>query len=196
MNDTPQASERRTKLLFVGTFFSILMLPMLQQAIGIFPEQPVNENRRLAAPPRVADGFAKFTEQAQKWYEDHFGFRSFLIRLKTQIDFSIFGSSDRVHVGKDGWLFYRAVIDRRRFKSHAFDLDSAGRVARNVGRLNAALRQNGIALILTWNLLADRFVPKALLPNSFPKLPDSPDVQPLLSALANELAQHISTCRP
>ena len=48
----------RTKLLFVGTFFSILMLPMLQQAIGIFPEQPVNENRRLAAPPRVADGFA------------------------------------------------------------------------------------------------------------------------------------------
>ena len=46
-----------------------------------------------------------------KWFNDHFGFRDFLIRSKTQIDYSVFGMSTRIHVGSDGWLFYRSVMD-------------------------------------------------------------------------------------
>ena len=39
------------------------------------------------------------------------GFRDLFIRTKNQIDYSLFRTSRKVYVGKDGWLFDRDAVD-------------------------------------------------------------------------------------
>jgi hypothetical protein len=174
---------------FVAIFFAICLLPLAAAALRVTVVKPIDETRRLAAPPTWSwpPDLATITRQADRWYGDHFGLRSLLIRLKTQIDFSLFNTSSRIHIGRDGWLFYRSIIDRQRLNAHRFYSKEADHVVRNLARLNRALREEGITLIVTWNVLADQFVPKDVLPATFPKLPDPPGVDALLRALAHEL---------
>ncbi|MGH2198802.1 hypothetical protein ACQ1Z2_14755, partial [Enterococcus faecalis] len=66
----------------------------------------------FAKRPDLSKGIEHFPRLANEWFNDHFGLRALLIKLKTQIDFSVFGTSDKVVVGRNGWLFYRAVISK------------------------------------------------------------------------------------
>ena len=98
---------------FVIIFFVLILLPLIATVAGVTLVTPVDEKRKLAPPPQwewPPDSVA-FVKQATSWFDDNFGLRSLLIRLKTQIDLSVFRTSDRVHIGSDGQLFYRSVMD-------------------------------------------------------------------------------------
>ena len=176
------------KFAFIIGFFAILLLPGAQMLFHLVPEQSVDENRRLAQPPSLAElhdpaaAILKF----DKWFDDHFGFRSLLIRTKAQIDYSVFRTSSKVQIGKHGWLFYRTVVDDIQPNAEAYYRDNGDRIVSNLERLRVALASKGISLIVTVNLLADRFVPKEL-PSTFPNRPVHPAIERVLSEMSRRL---------
>ncbi|WP_168207232.1 alginate O-acetyltransferase AlgX-related protein [Tardiphaga sp. vice278] len=81
-----------------------------------------------------------------------------LIRLKTQIDYSLFGTSDRVLVGRDGWLFYRSTVNVEvpLVESMLTDEEQA-RIATGMRLFIGALEKAGIHSVLVINMMSDRF---------------------------------------
>lgn len=174
---------------FVVIFLLGLSLPAWQALLALAPETPIPRERRTFAPkPKIDDVWqvGGLPGQFARWFDDHFGFRPFLLRLKTQVDFSVFGTSARAHIGRDGWLFYRSIIDRRRFEGDEYYAANGAKLVRNLVRLNHALQERGIALLVTVNLLADRLVPD-ILPAAIPRLPTRPAIDETLARLQAEL---------
>jgi hypothetical protein len=60
--------------------------------------------RLVAMDPRLSD-------DVNGWFNDHFGFRSVLIRLKNEVDYQLFKTSDKVLIGREGWLFDKGLAD-------------------------------------------------------------------------------------
>ena len=165
-------SGRLAKALAIVAFFIIIFLPGLQMVTGFGLVAPVAENRRLAEWPvfNAEKGFQTYIEAYQSWFDDHFGFRAFFIKLKTQIDYTLFDYSSRIHIGKDGWLFYRNVLDIEKPNIENILARSEDQVVTGVVELNRILAQRGITLILLIIPLKDHFY-SAFLPSSVQRLP-------------------------
>src|SRR5438045_1353117 len=111
-SSTSASRARALRLLFIAVFFALTLLPLAQMGFDLPSAEPVEENRTLAPRPRPnwRDPF-EWVKESDAWFSDHFGFRSFLIRTKTQIDYSVFNTSSRIHIGAGNQLFYRSVMD-------------------------------------------------------------------------------------
>jgi hypothetical protein len=104
--------ERRTSNVFlVMLFLSVISLPMAANLAGRDGADPGAENRELAEFPRL-DGSWRAVEHLGDdlagWFEDHFGFRSALIRWYGASRLFLMGVSPSAAVikGTDGWFFY------------------------------------------------------------------------------------------
>jgi SGNH hydrolase-like domain, acetyltransferase AlgX len=173
------------KRWFVGLFFLVTLLPVATMLVGLGKVGFVDENRRLAPVPGWEPGktIEHAARTADAWFSDHFGLRSVLIRLKTQIDYSVFGTSNRVHIGRNGWMFYRTVMDIEKPGIEEYLKTNEAAVLRGVQAFATALDAKGIKLLLTVNLLADRFVPDQL-PNARPNMPSPPRIDGLMAKLS------------
>lgn len=162
-----------SRLLVLIGFMLLLWVPMAQMVTGL-PRQPaaVDENRKLAPAPilRSWEEAHQYTGEAVKWFNDHFGFRDFLIRSKTQIDYSVFGMSSRVHVGSDGWLFYRSVMDVEKPRVELILRKDADAVIEGTRQLAAALASRGVKLVIMVAPMKDVYY-SAHLPNTAKQLP-------------------------
>ncbi|MHC1726868.1 MAG: hypothetical protein AB9866_12825 [Syntrophobacteraceae bacterium] len=101
----------RKKILLIPTaaFFVALWLPAFQMHVRFYKEFEDAEKRELAAPPQWRTGnFLKIARQCEAYVDDHFGFRTDLIRWNTLMRVHLFGvaPASSVIVGKDSWLFY------------------------------------------------------------------------------------------
>jgi hypothetical protein len=163
---------RLAKALAIVAFFVVIFLPGLQMVTGLGYIAPVSENRRLAEWPvfNAEKGLQAYIEAYQSWFDDHFGFRAFFIKLKTQIDYTLFDYSSRIHIGKDGWLFYRNVLDIEKPNIENILARSEGQVVAGVVELNRVLAQRGITLILLIAPLKDHFY-SAYFSSSVQRLP-------------------------
>lgn len=139
-----------TRLLVLIGFMLALWLPMVQMVTGFAGSPTLDENRRLAPVPvfRSWSEINQYTGDAVKWFNDRFGFRDFLIRAKTQIDYSVFGMSTRVHAGSDGWLFYRSVMDVEKPNVEQVLRKNADSVVEGTRRLAQTLAGRGVQLII------------------------------------------------
>jgi hypothetical protein len=173
------------KRWFVGLFFFVTLLPVAAMLVGFGKVGLVEENRSLAPVPGwdADKPLEHAARTADAWFSDHFGLRSVLIRLKTQIDYSVFGTSNRVHIGRNGWMFYRSVMDIEKPNVEAFLKTDETKVLDGIQAFATALDAKGIKLLLTVNLLADRVVPEQL-PTSRPNLPQPPRIDALMSKMA------------
>ena len=160
-------------LVLIG-FMLFLWVPMAQMVTGL-PRQPaaVDENRKLAPKPvlRTWEDMHQYTGDAIKWFNDHFGFRDFLIRSKTQIDYSVFGMSTRVHVGSNGWLFYRSVMDVQKPEIELILRKDANAVIEGTRQLATALAARGVKLVILVAPMKDVYY-SAHLPSTAKQLPD------------------------
>lgn len=147
--------------VFIATFFALTLLPGLQMLSRIAPDFAVDEQRTLAPPPNAAKP-ELYPREANAWFADHFGFRSLLIRLKATIDYRVFGVSDKVYVGRDGYLFYRSTLDVEKPAVDAYLDTHEAAVVEGVRRYAEALKQEGIGMVMVVNLLGDRFLPDKL----------------------------------
>jgi alginate O-acetyltransferase complex protein AlgJ len=92
-------------------FVAVIGLPLAGNLAGFDGANPVAENRRMADFPRLEGTWAAlgaFPAGFTAWFEDHFGFRSTLVRLSGELRYFVLGVSPATSVvkGRDGWLFY------------------------------------------------------------------------------------------
>lgn len=163
--------QRLAKALVIVAFFVVIFLPGVQMVTGLGQIAPVAENRRLAEWPafNAEKGVQAYIEAGQSWFDDHFGLRAFFIKLKTQIDYSLFDYSSRIHIGKDGWLFYRSVNDVEKPNIERMLSQTEDQVVAGAVELNRILAQRGVTLVLMIAPLKGHFY-SAYLPSSVQRL--------------------------
>jgi alginate O-acetyltransferase complex protein AlgJ len=109
--DRRSAGVRAGRALLVASFLLVISLPLAANLSGVDGADPGAENRALAPfPPldRSWSSIAGFPANLGLWFDDHFGFRSTLIRWYGASRLFVFGVSPSAAVvkGRDGWFFY------------------------------------------------------------------------------------------
>jgi hypothetical protein len=110
--------QRRRALLHSLTFALLIGLPFLGLLAGVNDQEQLGERRRLAdwpGAPEVA-ALPDYPARFERWFDDHFGFRSLLIRSNKEIEWRVKRTQVEMVVGSNGWLFLGAPsrIDRYR----------------------------------------------------------------------------------
>lgn len=101
----------RAQKTLVALFLALIGLPLTANLAGLDGANPLGENRSMAPFPRLEPGWSSlvaFPEALTGWFEDHFGFRSTLVRWYGEGRYFGLGVSPAASVirGRDGWLFY------------------------------------------------------------------------------------------
>lgn len=110
-----ELSSRRIQQAIVCVFAAMVVFPLVQMIYPVIRISPIEENRTLAPAPDVFkiifNGDGRVAAELNRWFDDRIGFRSLFIRLRNQIDYSLFSHSDKLYIGNDGTLFHRANLD-------------------------------------------------------------------------------------
>src|SRR6185369_10942850 len=92
-------------------FVAVISLPLAANLAGVDGGDPGAENRELAPFPHVDGSLASLSALPAAfsgWFDDHFGFRSRLVRWYGESRLFILGVSPSAAVvkGEHGWFFY------------------------------------------------------------------------------------------
>jgi len=96
----------------VIAFLVVITLPAAANLAGHDGADPQAENRELAAFPHIEGAtmasLRTDSDQLSAWFDDHFGFRSRLVRWSGEIRLFVLGVSPSRSVanGQHGWFFY------------------------------------------------------------------------------------------
>src|ERR1700710_302643 len=83
MGTSGTAERRRYRRLLTILFVAMISLPLVVNLVGIDGADPGAENRELAAFPHLdasPASIAALPNALAAWFDDHFGFRSRLVR--------------------------------------------------------------------------------------------------------------------
>ncbi|MCM1037998.1 MAG: hypothetical protein NC434_01655 [Ruminococcus sp.] len=101
--------------LYLGLFIIVLCLPYFFWILfGKFFDAANYENRNLETKPAFSlDTYGEFASHYEAYFDDNLPFKNALISLNSRLDYYLFhtSSSDRVIIGKEGWLFYADAAD-------------------------------------------------------------------------------------
>ncbi len=97
--------------LLVALFVAVISLPLTANLAGIDGADPGAENRELARFPRADGSWASIADLPTTfslWFDDHFGWRSTLVRWYGDVRLSGLHVSPSAAVvkGQHGWFFY------------------------------------------------------------------------------------------
>jgi alginate O-acetyltransferase complex protein AlgJ len=103
--------RRSTNLVLVAAFLLVIAAPLAANLAGRDGGDPQGENRELAPFPALEPTWASistFGNGLDLWFQDHFGFRSTLVRWygESRYFWLRVSPSPMVVRGKNGWLFY------------------------------------------------------------------------------------------
>ena len=114
-SQTPELDGRRRGRNFLHTavFLVILLLPGIGMVLGV--DDRLNaENRNLARPPEWswdAEIIRSFPSRFESYFDDHFGFRSWLIRTAKQMEWVYDRTNAGIAIGRDDWLYQGKEAD-------------------------------------------------------------------------------------
>lgn len=105
-----ESTKWQNRIIACG-FIVLLLIPILtfNRISGKISEA---ENRHLALFPKIFDDRGNLADgikdSLKTWFDDNLGLRFELVRLNNIIQLKLFNKSpsDKVQLGKDGWLFY------------------------------------------------------------------------------------------
>lgn len=111
----------RAKIAAVA-FAVLLLLPTLDQTLGLSARFRSTENRNLnAAPPLNFPHVRTFARLFDQYYKENFGWRNALFYVYSRWKLRVLGESplpEKVVVGKQGWFYlgnsYNHVVDQHR----------------------------------------------------------------------------------
>ena len=100
-------SHTWANVLLAGLFLVVISLPLAANFAGFDGADSGTENREMAPFPRLTIA-ADYVDDLSRWFDDHFGFRSMLVRWYGESRLFGLGVSPSAAVvkGRDGWLFY------------------------------------------------------------------------------------------
>ncbi len=92
-------------------FLAVISTPLALNVLGVDGADPSNENREMAPAPHWTGTWQsakEYPEAFGRWFEDHFGLRSRLVRWFGEGRLFLLGVSPSTTVlkGRNGWLFY------------------------------------------------------------------------------------------
>ena len=152
-----------TSPLFIAIFLALCVFPWIDTIFKADPVDSLSENRQLAALPNLPSGLTaldKFPGELNNFFNDHFGFRRWLIQTHGSLMARVLKTSpnSKVVLGSDHWLFYEPDI--RYLTSFA----DGGFVPEN-GRSSQADLASPLKAIVDFNRqLRDRNIQLVLLP--------------------------------
>ena len=165
----------RAQKTLVALFLALIGLPLTANLAGFDGANPLGENRSMAPFPRLEPGWSSlvaFPEALTGWFEDHFGFRSTLVRWYGEGRYFGLGVSPAASVirGRDGWLFYADDHGMEDYtRESPFPAEQVEEWRETLVRSRAWLQARGVAFVFT--IAPDKHV---LYPE---KLPDT--IRPL-----------------
>jgi hypothetical protein len=97
--------------VLASAFILAIALPLAANLAGIDGGDPHSENRELAPFPPLpvnVEALAVFPAGLDAWFQDHYGFRSQLVRWFGRLRYGVLEMTPTTSVvrGKNGWLFY------------------------------------------------------------------------------------------
>lgn len=102
--------KKQKSVIWITIFVFLTILPgLIYPFLERYIDSDGHENRKLQEKPALTlENYEEFPEQYEAYYNDNLPFRNQLVRLNGAIDYFIFHqpSSDRVCIGKNGWMFY------------------------------------------------------------------------------------------
>jgi hypothetical protein len=150
---------------FALLFAVLLAAPLLQMLTHLVREPLVEELRQPRPIPQLLSRFAAMdptlSTDVNRWFDDRYGFRSVLIRLHNEADYQLFGVSDKVLIGRQGWLFEKDLVDDV-VAAAAGDAALEGRVLGALRGLRDCLAQRGIKLVFVLNATKSSLYPQFL----------------------------------
>ncbi|MES2262025.1 MAG: hypothetical protein V4724_26185 [Pseudomonadota bacterium] len=183
-------SAQRAALPLLGPFFA-----RVEGWYGMYAA-PVQELRQPASFPSAWTGSWMETDKNyalfEKWFADHLGLRSLMIRAKNEVDYALFRSSSRVYFGKHGELFGRSVTDIE-LPTTELVLDTPAKidaVYRGVLRYAARLKARGVTMVLVAPVQKQYFR-RDHLPFFAPRQPDDSHFMQLYRRLRDTPALHM-----
>jgi hypothetical protein len=172
----------RINILFCILFGLVLIMPIGLTLFGIPLTKALEENRIRQPFPSWASCEVLHMDECHKkidgWFNDNYQPRDLLIKLKTQIDYSVFSTSDKVHIGPDNWLFYRSVMDSEKITPERVPQVEFEALLAEFDDLDQYLRSRGIQLIVLPMPLKNVIYPE-YVPRSSPNLPEDSRYQQL-----------------
>jgi alginate O-acetyltransferase complex protein AlgJ len=164
---------RGLKIAYVATFFALTALPVMQWSMSLIDISALDEKRRPAGPPdvlgKLLHGDGRLSTDINAWFDDRYGFRSLLVRLKNQLDYWLFDYSEKIFIGRDGWLYQPAYF------LLAIEAERAGEAQARIVRarylaLARHLSERGIRLVIVSNPDKETIYPQ-YLPADAPIIP-------------------------
>lgn len=172
----------RLSMVFCWLFGLVLLTPAMLTLTGWSVTAPLEENRTKQSFPELSQCRFLHLDDCHKkfdaWFNDNYGPRDLLIKLKTQVDYSVFHVSDKVHIGPDNWLFYRSTMDTEKVAAERISKEAFERLLAEFNALDQYFRQRNIQLIVLPVPLKDEVYPE-YLPSSAPRLPENSRYQQL-----------------
>lgn len=154
------------KLFFISTFFLILFLPFIQKRSAFQPYKSLQENRYKKSKPqgnpllKLFEKNSQYKTEYEAYYNDNYGLRDLLIRLKNQIDFSFFNRSDEVVINSSGWLFDKEYENRYRVEIDRANHQQFQQLFNKINDLNSYYQAQNIELVFVPIPLADQIYPE------------------------------------
>ena len=153
---------RTANVAIVLVFLAVISLPLAANIAGFDGADPAAENRELATFPHLGASWrsiSAFGPGLSLWFEDHFGFRSLLVRWygRSRLDLLGVSPSAAVVKGRDGWFFYgddRSIDDYANDEPMSVEETANWRDA--IARADRWLRAHGIAYVFT--IAPDKYV--------------------------------------
>ena len=140
------------KAVTVFLFLLFMLLPSLQENLSLITYAPLQENRFKEKKPMGAFSLLSakndYAARYEAFYNDTYGLRDFLIRLKNQLDYSIFGHSAELVVGKEHYLFYKSVVEKEEIYPERASEKEFTTLIQRLLKLNAYLQSRGIIFLL------------------------------------------------
>ena len=175
------------KAVFVAIFFGLILLPGVQMVFHPISLGELEEKRRLEPPPAVWDilrGDGRLATAINRWFDDHVGFRPWLIRAKNQLDNTLFGFNEKVFIGTDGWLYLRTYFDTKIVDERRGE-EGQRRIREGFMALANYVAQKGIKLVVVSNPIKETMVPEHQ-PFGVPYLPVHDQFEKLREFLKQE----------
>jgi alginate O-acetyltransferase complex protein AlgJ len=162
MGDVPDRAHRAANIVLVSLFVVVISLPLAANLAGVDGADPGAENRDLATFPKISrswSSIARFGDGLSLWFEDHFGFRSTLVRWygESRLFLLHVSPASTVVKGRNGWLFYgddKSIEDYA--NSEPISAEGIANWRAAVTRASGWLQGRGIAYVFT--IAPDKYV--------------------------------------
>jgi len=150
--------NKPVNIILICLFMAMICIPFVQMKLRFIPELKNVENRPLTEKPVLTSislsGFVNYKSEYEKYFNDNFGLRNFLIRINNYIDIKIFKtiSKERVVVGKNGWLYYNDPYDGKNLRDFIgqvnFTMSELAEIKKETKRLDNEFRKRGMRFII------------------------------------------------